>query len=209
VGGRRRHPHRPPRRRGLRRLAVIFQERPQRGTAHGPRCGAKPWSKTVEQGRGRWKTRSFPVLPARISLLLPRPAAERGEKREWREEERNEGAAGPTWSTAPSAVFPCGRRPRRVRRPGLPHGGTLPRGVVEPRRAAWGAVILASRPRVARLHQPADAGPSAWGHGCAAELGVRRLPPFSLAVAGRAGCAGPGSRTARWSPRWRRNTYPQ
>jgi hypothetical protein len=92
---------------------------------------------------------------------------------------------------------------------GLPHGGTLPRGVVEPRRAAWGAVLLASRPRVARLHQPADAGPSAWGHGCAAELGVRRLPPFSHAVAGRAGCAGPGSRTARWSPRWRRNTYPQ
>ena len=52
MGGRHRHPHRPPRRRGLRRLAVIFQERPQRGTAHGPRCGAKPWSKTVEQNRG-------------------------------------------------------------------------------------------------------------------------------------------------------------
>ena len=30
----------------------------------------------------------------------------------------------PTWSTAPSAVFPCGRRRRRVRRPGLPHGTT-------------------------------------------------------------------------------------
>ena len=31
----------------------------------------------------------------------------------------------PTWSTAPSAVFPSGRRPRRVRRPGLPHGSMV------------------------------------------------------------------------------------
>jgi hypothetical protein len=37
VGGRRRHPHRPSRRRGLRRLAVRFEKDPHRGTAHGPR----------------------------------------------------------------------------------------------------------------------------------------------------------------------------
>ena len=37
MGGRRRHPHRPPRRRGLRRLAVHFEEHPHRGTAQGPR----------------------------------------------------------------------------------------------------------------------------------------------------------------------------
>ena len=48
---------------------------------------------------------------------------------------------------------------------GFPHGGAAPRGVVEPRRAAWGAVSLASRPREARFHQPADAGPFAWTRG--------------------------------------------
>jgi hypothetical protein len=48
---------------------------------------------------------------------------------------------------------------------GFPHGRALPRGVVQPGRAAWGAVSLASRPRVARLHQPADAGPFAWTRG--------------------------------------------
>ena len=45
MGGRRRHPHRPPRRRGLRRLAVIFQEHPHRGTAQSPRCGPRPWNR--------------------------------------------------------------------------------------------------------------------------------------------------------------------
>jgi hypothetical protein len=48
VGGRRHHPHRPPRRRGLSRLAVIFEEHPRRGTAQGPRRGAKPWIKDTE-----------------------------------------------------------------------------------------------------------------------------------------------------------------
>ncbi len=43
---------------------------------------------------------------------------------------------------------------------GLPHGTTSPCGVVQPRRAAWDAVSLANRPRVERLHQPADAGRS-------------------------------------------------
>jgi hypothetical protein len=43
---------------------------------------------------------------------------------------------------------------------GLPHGTTSPWGVVQPRRAAWDAVSLANHPRVARLHQPADAGRS-------------------------------------------------
>ena len=48
----------------------------------------------------------------------------REETRESREERLGGGggAVGRTWSTAPSAVFPCGGRRHRVRRPGLPHG---------------------------------------------------------------------------------------
>jgi hypothetical protein len=44
--------------------------------------------------------------------------------------------------------------------------------------------------------------------GCAAQPGVRRIPPFYHAVGGGAGCAGPRSRTARWSPHQRRNISP-
>ena len=60
------------------------------------------------------------------------------------------------------------------------------------------------RSGIGRFHQPADAGPFAWTRGCAAQPGVRRRPPFSHAVGGAAGCAGPGSRTARRSPHQRR-----
>jgi hypothetical protein len=66
-----------------------------------------------------------------------------------------------TWSTAPSAVFPCGQCSRLMPTPGLPHGATS-LGSDQRRRAAWDVVGLAHRPRVARLHQPADAEPFAY-----------------------------------------------
>jgi hypothetical protein len=54
------------------------------------------------------------------------PAAERVEPREWRGDLfwwRCRGGAT-TWSTAPSAVFPCGPRPLPMPTPGLPHRTT-------------------------------------------------------------------------------------
>ena len=51
------------------------------------------------------------------------------------------------------------------------------RGLDQSRRAAWGAVALASRSCVARFHQPADAGRSPGWRGCAA--GVAINGPFA------------------------------
>jgi hypothetical protein len=70
------------------------------------------------------------------------------------------GRRGPTWSTAPSAVFPCGGRLRGVVTAGLPHGRTW-RGV---RNGASRGTVKRSptgfrnrvglKPRVAAAQQP-------------------------------------------------------
>jgi hypothetical protein len=70
VGGRRVHPRRPPRWRGLRRLAVRFEEHPHRGTAQGPRRGAKPWIKDTEHVGKR--VRPLRTPPPSNSVVQPR-----------------------------------------------------------------------------------------------------------------------------------------
>ena len=89
------------------------------------------------------------------------------------------GADG-TWSTASSAVFSCGRWPRGVAMPGSRTARRWRRGFDQSRRAAWGAVALASRSCVARFHQPADAGRSPGWRGCAAR-GCHQRPLRALA----------------------------
>jgi len=87
-----------------------------------------------------------------------RPAAERGKRRESRGDVLR---CRPNLEYGATAVFPCGQSHRSMPTPGLPHGTTCHWGLDQRRRTAWNVVSLAHRPRVARLHQPADAGPFA------------------------------------------------
>jgi hypothetical protein len=61
-------------------------------------------------------------------------------------------------------------------------------------RGGWGLLWPGSRIPAGRFHQPADAGGSPGTRGGAAASGVRRRPPSSHAVGGRAGCGRAGSR---------------
>jgi hypothetical protein len=81
-------------------------------------------------GRTRHRSGTTP-LPTRMPLMpFPWSTAACGRERRQEKVERR-GLGGPvaergrTWSTAPSAVFPGGRRRRRVLRPGLPHGSMV------------------------------------------------------------------------------------
>ncbi len=81
-------------------------------------------------GRTRHRSGTTP-LPTRMPLMpFPWSTAACGRERTQEKVERR-GLGGPvaergrTWSTALSAFFPGGRRRRRVRRPGLPHGSMV------------------------------------------------------------------------------------
>ena len=83
------------------------------------------------------------------------------------------GRCQPTWSTAPSAVFPCGVRPRPHGAAGLPHGTTFPRLIST-------VIFGPCRSAPPRVHAPLQ-GAGAWGGGCSG--GIAALDPRLISVA--------------------------